>query len=400
MATNRRTFLKISAAAAGAGALGAVGVSGLPSIALGEPARDDTRREPVERAATPLDILILGGTGFTGPEQVEYATARGHRVTLINRNQTRPDFFKGRVEQLIGDLNGDMSALKGRKFDVVIDNPTTLPAWVRNVAQYVQGNTKHYIFISTLSVYPDNSVPGKDESDKRTPLPDGLDPFTVPPAEARTHYGALKTVSEDEVEKHYPGINTIIRPGLIVGPLDATDRFTYWPYRIDKGGEVLAPGNLTDPIQFIDSRDLAEWTIRNAENRTFGTFNAMGPIAPLSISEMLYGIKAVTTAGAQFTWVPAEFLSEQQVRPWRNMTVWMPPTGRNAGFHIRSNAKAIAAGLTFRPLAVTAKDTLDWNKTRKPADLDALAKGAVGGISAEREAEVIAAWKAKQSATK
>ena len=397
MSTDRRTFLKVSAAVAGAGAFGATGLGAAPKLAFGSVIPDDERRAPIERAGTPLDILILGGTGFTGPEQVEYAIARGHRVTLINRNQTRPNFFKGRVEQLIGDLNGDMSALKGRKFDVVIDNPTTLPAWVRNVAQYMQGNTKHYIFISTLSVYPDNSVPGKDESDARTPLPAGLDPFTVPVAKARSYYGALKTVSEDEVQRLYPGMNTIIRPGLIVGPLDPTDRFTYWPYRIDKGGEVLAPGNPTDPVQFIDSRDLAEWTLRNAENHTLGTYNAMGPSARLSIAEMLYGIKAVTTAGAQFTWVPAELLSEEKVRPWRHMTVWMPPTGRNVGFHERSNAKAIAAGLTFRPLAVTAKETLDWNKTRPAAELANLAVGGTNGLDPAIEAKVLADWKAKQT---
>ncbi|MFI5229457.1 MAG: NAD-dependent epimerase/dehydratase family protein [Gemmatimonadales bacterium] len=397
MSTNRRTFLKLSAAVAGAGALGVAGVGTTRLDALGESMPGDRRGEPVDRAATPLDLLILGGTGFTGPEQVEYAIARGHKVTLINRNQTRPNFFKGRVEQLIGDLNGDMSALKGRKFDVVIDNPTTLPAWVRNVAQYMQGNTKQYIFVSTLSVYPDNSVPGKDESDGRTPLPAGLDPFTVPPDKARSHYGALKTVSEDEVQRLYPGMSTIIRPGLIVGPLDATDRFTYWPYRIDKGGEVLAPGNPTDPVQFIDSRDLAEWTIRNAENHTLGVFNAMGPSAPLSIAEMLYGIKAVTTAGAQFTWVPADFLAAQNIHPWRHMTVWMPPTGRNVGFHVRSNARAIAAGLTFRPLAVTAKDTLDWNRTRSAAELANLAVGGTNGLDPAIEARVLAAWKAKQA---
>jgi 2'-hydroxyisoflavone reductase len=385
MSPTRRTFLKTTALAGGALSLGVT-----PSQAVAvAPAG---RRSPVADRA-PLEILILGGTGFTGPEQVEYATARGHKVTLINRNKTRPDFFKGRVEQLIGDLNDDMSALKGRKFDVVIDNPTTMPAWVRNAAQYLAGNTKHYIFISTLSVFPDNSKIGLDENDATTPMPADLDPYTLDRANASKYYGALKSYSEKEVAKHYPGINTVIRPGLIVGPLDRTDRFTYWPYRIDKGGEVLAPGNPTDPVQFIDSRDLADWTIRMAEQRVFGTYNATGPDKPLTIAEMLYGIKAVTTAGAQFTWVPQEFLAEQKIRPWRDMTVWVPPIPRSAGFSRQSNVKAVAAGLTFRPLAVTAKDTLDWNKTRPEADLKALAEGAVGGISAAREAEVLAAWK-------
>ncbi|MEO8336812.1 MAG: NAD-dependent epimerase/dehydratase family protein [bacterium] len=392
--TDRREFLKRSALVGGALGLGVTPSLGAAAERSTSPS---TRRNDPPRAAAPLNILILGGTGFTGPEQVEYATARGHKVTLLNRNKTRPDFFKGRVEQLVGDLNDDVSALKGRKFDVVIDNPTTFPAWVRNAAQHLGGNTKHYIFISTISVYPDNSVPGQDETAGTTPMPADLDPYTIDRANSGKYYGALKTFSEKEVEKHYPGINTIIRPGLIVGLYDRTDRFTYWPYRIDKGGEVLAPGTPNDPVQFIDSRDLAEWTIRMAEGRVFGTYQATGPAKPLTIAEMLYGIKAVTTAGAQFTWVPAAFLEEQKIRPWRDMTVWMPGTGRTAGFMGRNVAKAVAAGLTFRPLAVTAKDTLDWNRTRPDADLKAIAEGGVGGISAAREAEVLAAWKAKRA---
>ena len=392
MPTNRRTFLKLSAAATGAMGLGA-----LPKIAW--PATRDPHG-PVDagRAIKPLDILILGGTGFTGPEQVEYAIARGHKVTLLNRNKTRPDFFKGRVEQLVGDLNADVSALKGKKFDVVIDNPTTLPAWVRNVAQYMKGNTDHYIFISTVSAYKDDKNTWADESDTLATLPAGIDPYAVPAADARRNYGPLKALSEKEVEKHYPGKNTIIRPGLIVGPLDVSDRFTYWPYRIDKGGEILAPGDGNDPVQIIDSRDIAEWTIRMAENRTFGTYNATGPIKPLTMAEMLYGIKAVTSNDAQFTWVQADFLKDQKIRAWSNMPVWEPDGPDNGAFSRRSIAKALAAGLTFRPLAVTAKETLDWNKTRPDGDLQALAEGRRAGISAQREAEVLAAWKAKKGA--
>jgi 2'-hydroxyisoflavone reductase len=393
MSPTRRTFIK-SVSAAG----GAAGLAALPSLAFGEtpPVEPRSAARKILRAAAPLDILILGGTGFTGPEQVEYATARGHRVTLFNRNKTRPDFFKGRVEQLIGDLNGDVAALKGHSFDVVIDNPTTLPAWVRNAAKELAGHTKQYMFISTMSVYPDNSHPGRDESDGLTPLPAGLDAYAVSPEDARKHYGALKTESEKEVERQYPGINTIIRPGLIVGPLDKSDRFTYWPVRIDKGGEVMAPGNPTDPVQIIDSRDLAEWMIRMAEARVFGTYNAAGPSTQLSIGEMLAGIKAVTTAGAEFTWVPADFLKANGVNGWRHMPVWMPPEGATAGFTRRSNAKALAQGLTFRPLAVTAKDTLDWYKIRPPEERKAMDDGAVAGIPASKEAEVLALWHAKQ----
>ncbi|MCX5765636.1 MAG: epimerase [Gemmatimonadetes bacterium] len=351
------------------------------------------------RPSAPLNILILGGTGFTGPEQVEYALARGHRVTLFNRNKTRPNFFKGKVhEELVGDLNGDVSALAGKTFDVVIDNPTTFPFWVRNAAQHLAGHTKHYIFISTESVYPDNSVPNADESAGTTPMPEGLDPYTIVPADAGKYYGALKSFSEREVEKQYPGINTIIRAGLIVGPLDRSDRFTYWPVRIDKGGEVMAPGAPNHPAQIIDSRDLAEFMVRMAEQRVFGTFNVTGPAKPMTMHEMLSGIRSVTTAGAQFTWVPADFLKANGIAAWRHMPTWIPPEGATAGFLMRSNAKAISKGLTFRPLAVTAKDTLDWHKTRTEAERKSMDDGAIAGIPAAKEAEVLAAWKAKQKA--
>jgi 2'-hydroxyisoflavone reductase len=393
MSTDRRSFLQWAGAAASA-----IGLGSLPNLAYaGTPRRHAARTAPVKRAAEPLSILVIGGTGFTGPEQVEHALARGHRVTVINRNRTRPDFFKGnaQVEQLVGDLNADMSALKDRTFDAVLDIPTTAPYWVRNVAQYMKGRTKHYTFISTLSVYADNKTVGADESDPTLPMPSDVDPYTPEPAARSRYYGQLKAFSEKLVKETYPN-SLIIRPGLIVGPLDPSDRFTYWPVRIDKGGEVMAPGSPTDPAQFIDARDLAEWTIRMIEARETGTYNATGPAKPLTMAEMLYGIKAVTTAGAQFTWVPADFLAEQKVRGWRHMPVWVAQTADSAGFSTRSAAKATAKGLSFRPLAVTAKETLDWAKTRTPEQQKALAEGAVAGISMAREAEVLAAWHAKK----
>jgi 2'-hydroxyisoflavone reductase len=395
MSASRRTFLKSSAALAGA--VGLEALAGRPLDATPAPMRTP---QDAGRASAPLSILVIGGTGFTGPEQVEYALERGHRVTVINRNRTRPDFFKGKgqVEQLVGDLNADMSALKGRTFDAVLDIPTTAPLWVRNVAQYMKGRTKHYTFISTLSVYADNSKPGNDEDAPTIPMPADVDPFTPDPAMRGRHYGALKAYSEKFVRETYPE-SLIIRPGLIVGPLDPSDRFTYWPVRIDKGGEVMAPGSPTDPVQFIDARDLAQWTIRMIEAKETGTYNATGPDKPLTVAEMLHGIKAVTTAGAQFTWVPAEFLAEQNVRGWRDLPVWVPPTGGSAGFAKRSMAKAVAKGLTFRPLAVTAKDTLDWAKTRTEEQQKALAEGKVAGMSAAREAEVLAAWRARKQAS-
>ena len=392
MSTSRRTFLKSSAALAGA-----VGLDSLAGRPLGATPAPVRKPRDVSRAPAPLSILVIGGTGFTGPEQVEYALERGHRVTVINRNRTRPDFFKGkgRVEQLVGDLNADMSALRGRTFDAVLDIPTTAPYWVRNVAQYMKGHTKHYTFISTISVYADNGKPGADETEPTAPMPADVDPFTADPAMRGRYYGQLKAYSEKYVRETYPD-SLIIRPGLIVGPLDPSDRFTYWPARIDKGGEVMAPGSPTDPVQFIDARDLAEWTIKMIEARETGTYNATGPDKPLTMAEMLHGIKAVTTAGAQLTWVPADFLAQQKVRGWRDMPVWVPLTPDNAGFSTRSVAKAVAKGLTFRPLAVTAKDTLDWARTRTAEQQKALADGRVAGLSTAREAEVLAAWRARK----
>lgn len=394
MATDRRSFLKTASAIGGAAALGSLpGVAGAASPATSAV----WTPRPVGKAPASLDILILGGTGFTGPEQVEYAIERGHRVTLFNRNRTRPGLFRGRVaEELVGDLNSDTSALEGRKFDVVIDNPTTFPAWVRNAGRHLAGNVKHYIFVSTTSTYSDQSIIGLNETSPVWSMPDGVDSYTLDPRHASQHYGPLKARAEEEVRKTYPDIWTVIRPCLIVGPLDRTDRFTWWPARIDRGGDVLAPDRPDDPCQFIDARDLAEWTVRMAEMREFGTYNAIGPAQPLTIAEMLYGVKAVTTAGAQFTWVPWEFLEEQGVRPWRHMTVWQPPYGRTAGYQRRKAEKAIAAGLTFRPVAVTAKDTLDWHKTRPPEEQQRTLNGEVNGIGMKREAEVLAAWHASQ----
>lgn len=393
MTTDRRSFIRTVTAAGSVAGLGA-----LPGLAAASPTAPAPlrRARSVERAPAPLDILILGGTGFTGPEQVEYAIARGHRVTLFNRNQTRPGLFKGRVaEELVGDLNDDTSALEGKTFDVVVDNPTTFPAWVRNAGRYLAGNVKHYIFISTMSVYRDNSVAGIDESDQVHDFPPDLDPYTLDRSNASRYYGPFKARAEQEVQRTYPDMWTVIRPGLIVGPLDRTDRFTWWPARINQGGEVLAPDMPDDPCQFIDARDLAEWTVRVAEDRVLGVYNAVGPEHPLTIAEMLYGVKAVTTAGARFTWVPWDFLEKQGVRGWRDMTVWLPPTGRTAGFQRRSAAKAVANGLTFRPLAVTARDTLDWHMTRSPEEQAATLRGEINGIGMDREAEVLAAWRAR-----
>jgi 2'-hydroxyisoflavone reductase len=342
----------------------------------------------VTPAAKPLRILILGGTGFIGPNQVRYAVARGHKVSVFNRGKTNPGTLPAGVEHLEGDRNGKLDALKGKTWDAVIDNPSTLPRWVRDAAQLLKDSAGQYLFISTISVYADTSKPNSDESNPTLVL---QDPTTEDPGNGA--YGGLKALAEKEAERAFPGRTTVVRPGLIVGAGDNTDRFSYWPIRIARGGEVLAPGNPTDPVQFIDARDLGEWTIRMVENKTYGTFNATGPAHPLSVAEMLYGIKAVTTAGAQFTWVPATFLEEQKVNPWSDMPVWVPPVGEYAGFGSINVQKAINAGLTFRPLADTAANVLAFNDSRDAERQSKLR----AGITPEREKEVLAAWKAKKA---
>ena len=258
---------------------------------------------------------------------MRYALARGHKITLFNRGK-RPQDWPAEVEELVGDRStGDVAALKGRKWDVCIDNPTSVPFWVRDVGEVLADNVDHYIFISTISVYADNGKPGMDESGK-------LAEYTGADIMKETRdtlmanmelYGPMKAGSEAQAQQYFKDKTTIIRPGLIVGPGDETDRFSYWPLRIERGGEVLAPSaNGSDPVQFIDARDLAEWTIRMAEARAFGIYNATGPDYEMSVAGMLYGIRAVTTQGAQFTFVPADFLEAQKVAPWGDMPVWVP----------------------------------------------------------------------------
>lgn len=378
MPIRRRDVLKLGALA------GAAGLA--PSLA-------GATAPAISRAAKPLDILILGGTGFTGPHQVRYALARGHRLTLFNRGR-RPQDWPAEVEELVGDREtGDVEALKGRRWDVCIDNPTSVPHWVRDVGQVLKGQVDHYVFISTLSVYSDSATPGQNEDAPR-------EVYTGPDIMAETRaslianmalYGPMKAACEDEALKWFPDITTVIRPGLIVGPGDETDRFTYWPLRLRRGGDILAPGDGRDPVQFIDARDLAEWTIRMAEQRVFGAFNAMGPAYAMGMDQLLYGIQAVTGTAATFHWAPAEFLAEHSVSPWGDMPVWVPGQGDSAGFSRHRNDRAMAQGLSFRPLADTVAATLAWFD----AQTEERRATVRAGIKPEREAEVLAAWKTR-----
>ena len=393
MSVNRRTFLKSSAIVGGAFSLG-----GFPVLAHGEAPTwiaggvDEHALMKQPKPAKKLSILILGGTGFIGPSQVRYALDRGHDVTLFNRGKTNPGLFP-KVRKLVGDRNlpDGHKALRGKKFDVVIDNPTTLPQWVKGAGEALKGNVGHYIFVSTISVF--NGYPSSLDEDGPLLEPGAMD---TPPDQARTgsNYGKLKVRSEMEAKTQFGENVTIVRPGLIVGPGDLTDRFSYWPIRIEKGGEIMAPGKPTDPTQYVDARDLSEFMVRLAETKTLGTFNATGPRSPTNMAEMLYGIKGVTTSDARFTWVDADFLQSNQVRAWSDMPVWVAPRGPNA-FMLQTNvSKAIGAGLTFRPLAVTAQDTLEWYHSRPAEEQAKLA----AGLAPDKEKTVLAAWNAKKPA--
>lgn len=380
MRTTRRDLLKFGALATAAAAL--------PSMASSSGAQ-----LPVGKAAKPLNILILGGTGFTGPFQVNYALARGHKVTLFNRGKRPSPEWPGEVEQLLGDRNtGDLKSLQGRKWDVVIDNPTSLPFWVRDAAKVLKGNVSHYMFISTISVYADGSKHGIDEN---SPLAvyKGKDAMAETQESLRADieglYGPLKALSEAEVRKHFGERSTIVRPGYIVGPRDETDRFTYWPLRVAQGGEMLVPGDGQDPIQIIDGRDLGEWMIRLAEAKAYGIFNAVGPDYTLTTDAMIYGCQAVTANGVQLTHVTPQFVEEQKVE----LPIWVPRADSPySGYGTVSNARALAAGMTLRPLATTVADLLAWFHAL-PAERQAKPRA---GITREKEAELLAAWKARK----
>ncbi len=325
---------------------------------------------------------MLGGTAFLGPEIVGSAMARGHTVTLFNRGKTHPGLFPT-LEKLRGDRNGDVSALRGRTFDAVFDTSAYVPSHVRRVREALGEGVGHYTLVSTISVYPGyGSKP--DPIDEETPVGTLADPTSEQLSDAA--YGPLKALCEQAAEAGWPGRVANVRPGLIVGPGDPTDRFTYWPVRVARGGEVLAPGDGTAGVQCIDVRDLGAFIVRLAEDRAVGTMNAVGFEGPLSFVEMLHGAKCALRHDVTFTWVPAAFLAAQRVAPWQHLPLWMPP---EVAAPVR-NARAVAKGLVFRPIARTLADTVAWvHETKRSPAWGERAPG----LSAAREAEVLAAFR-------
>ena len=333
-----------------------------------------------------MRILVLGGTVFLGRMIVGAALQHEHTVTLFNRGRSNPGLFTN-VEELHGDRTIDLSPIEGCCWDAVIDTSGFLPRVVNSSARFLANRVDHYTFISTLSVYGDVSSEGIDETGQLGQLEDE----TLETITADT-YGPLKVLCERAVEKAMPGRALIIRPGLIVGPFDPTDRFTYWVRRVSMGGEVLAPGRPGRSIQFIDVRDLAEWIIRMVEGKQTGTLNANGPEKPLSMGELLETCKITSRSDANFIWVSEDFLQKQQVGPWQEMPLWVPESDpANTGFFTFSSRKALAAGLSFRPLAETISATLAWDTPRLPSH------ALKAGLTAAHEQELLTAWKSSPS---
>lgn len=365
MTVNRRRFTQF-------GLLGLSGISALPAFG-GE----------AKRAAKPLKILILGGTGFLGPHIVREVIDRGHTPTLFNRGKSDPHLFLD-VEKIKGDRGGPLDALKDRSWDVVIDTSSFNPAQVAKSAWTLKRSVEHYIYISSTAVYKDWSQPELTENSAVFSLEAGKE------LSAFERYGAAKFDSEKRVTKAYAENSTVIRPNTIVGPGDSKHfRYGYWVRRATQGGEILGPGNPQDPIQYIDARDLAQWIVHCAERRIQGTFNASSPAGAYSMKNMIDDCVSAADAATPTVWVPTDFLGKQDPLDlpfWSPFRDLLPATG-----HLNVS-KAQQHGLQQRPKAQTAEDVLAWYKSL-PAEQQAMAVG----VPLAREAEVIAAWRKSQA---
>ncbi len=327
-----------------------------------------------------MKLLILGGTRFLGRAIVEAALEAGHNLTLFHRGQTNPDLFPD-VEHIVGDRDGGLDGLAGRQWDAVIDTCGYVPRLVEQSARLLAPNVGHYTFISSLSVYADPSQTNMAEDAPVATIEDE----TVEEITGET-YGALKVLCENVVVDIMGQRGLSVRSGLIVGPHDPTDRFTYWPARLERGGEVLAPGDAASPVQFVDVRDLAAWTLAATERALSGPYNVTGPASILTMGEVLDSCQRAATQPSELTWVSGSFLQAQEVAPYTEMPLWVP--AEYAGYGTFNIDRALATGIVYRPLDETVQDTLAWQATRS-SDYEWR-----GGLSVEREAELLAAWHA------
>jgi 2'-hydroxyisoflavone reductase len=334
-------------------------------------------------AAAPARVLILGGTGFIGPHFVAALTAHGHHVTVFNRGRD-PAKVPAGVAQITGDRNGQIDALKGHDWDVVIDNSGYTVRQVRLTADLFKGRIRQYIFISSISAYADLAVPNIDEGYKLATVSD-------PNTEVLTggNYGGLKALCEKLVEETYGDDATIIRPTYIAGPGDTTDRFTYWPVRVARGGQMLAPGAPADPVQFIDVRDLADFVRHCVERHVVGRFNVCDQPRAVTMGSLLEHCRKVTGADTRFVWASVAFLTAQKVigddaAEGNPLPIWNAPVGDDAGAALVSPARAVSQGLRFRSVDQTIRDTLEWQKQRPPAQQTLKA-----GLTPERETQLL-----------
>ena len=320
-----------------------------------------------------MRLLVLGGTKFLGRHAVDAALAARHEVTIFTRGKTNPELFP-EVEHLVGDRDGDLDSLRGGRWDGVIDTSGYVPRVVRRSAELLRDAVDRYVFVSSISAYADFSGP----LDESSPVAELADPDTE---EIMEHYGALKAACERVVEEVYGERSARVRAGLIVGPHDPTDRFTYWPRRIAAGGDVLAPGEPQAPVQFVDARDLARWLVQLALDGPGGVFNATGPLAPLAFEELLTRATAALGSDARLVWTDSQRVLDAEVAPWTELPLWLPDPDY-AGMARADISRAVEAGLRFRPLEETVADTLAWDRT-VPGDRPTL--------TPEREQEILAA---------
>ena len=342
-----------------------------------------------------MKLLILGGTRFLGRHLVTAAQVRGHEVTVFNRGNYSSGEL-GAVEKILGDRHTDLHKLKGRRWDAVVDTSGHLPRAVKAAAEVLSNEVERYIFISSQNAYRDVSVPGIEETypirtltSEQIAHANSIDTSGQP--SYGELYGGLKALCEQAAEAIMPDRVLVIRPGLIVGPHDYTDRFTYWPVRVARGGEVLAPGRPDRFIQFIDVRDLAEWTISMIERRATGAYNAHGLPNSLTMQQLLDECKSVTESDAQFTWISEDFLLQENVAVWSEMPLWLPEEAAPhlKGFMFIRPDKAIAAGLNFRPLRDTIRAILTWHETNRANDhLNA-------GLDRDKERALLYKWHAQ-----
>ncbi len=368
MPMDRRQFMTVSAAAAG--------LAALPALVM-------PKRTPAQQN---LKILMLGGTGFLGPHTVRYALDRGHEVTLFNRGRTNNELFP-ELEKIIGnrdpEIDDGLSGLEGRQWDAVIDTSGFVPRIVGASSGLLADSVEQYLFVSTICQYQD-WLEGEKYRTEDWPRGTLEDPTTE---DVGTHYCYLKAYCEIAAEQAMPGRVTQIRPGLIVGPRDNTDRFTYWPMRADRGGPMIAPGKPSDLTQYIDVRDLAAFMVHALEQKLTDSYNLVRE--PMPWGDFLNACVSAADKDTELVWIPGDFLAEHELESWRQLQMWADSETPMAGSFTWSATKAIEAGLTIRPVEETIRDTVAWYKSL-PADRQAAMRS---GIPADKEGEVLAAWR-------